>query len=107
MITIAWMNIHIREKSEAHMFNLSKKKLLPAGWEHFFFSLIEMTLILSLFFLDLRSFFGYFSLFLLSLFFASFFITSKHIHKRMIISDLVISLFGIVVILIKFLFSIF
>ncbi len=99
-----WLNVHIKEKKKAHMYDLINKKLSNAGIVHFLFSVVQLTLMLIFLFSPITNSLYFYEAAILCLFFLSIIPSSLRIHDgKLLKSDLFGSIFGVFCILIKLL----
>ena len=100
---IYWSRLPIEEDG-SHMYNSKTRKLLNAGKVHFLFSTIETALILTFLFSPTINKFYLYESAILGLYFLSYIPSSLKIHNgRLLISDLITCILGILAILIKLL----
>jgi hypothetical protein len=98
---IEWAKIHIKEKKEAHMFDIKNKKITKAGIVHFLFSFIE-TILIGLFILSFsKSIFVYLELSILFFFLIGLLYSSKKVYGRVIPIELALVLVSFAMFLYK------
>ena len=100
---IYWKFAVIRNNESCHMFGKKIGKIGLSGIVHFFFSTIISALFLGFLFFSVKSSLTYLAGIIIVLFFLGGFISSKKIHGKIILSDLILIVLGIFVVLIKFL----
>ena len=103
VVNILWFAHHRKTNNEGHMYNFKTRRLTKAGLVHAVFLPIQLFLILYFVIFSLPNIFSVVNLIILLAYFFTFPMTSKNIHGRFILSDLLVFLLGLIVIIIKFL----
>jgi len=96
-----WARVSLNEREEEFMYNLKTKKVTKAGIVHFIFQTIQASLILAFFLSTLKSNFVYLECILLTIFFLRLVINSKKIHGKILWSDAILAVLGVILIILK------
>ena len=98
-----WSKMPI-EKEGSHMYHIKTRKLLRAGIVHFCFSIIQLALIILFLLSPIKNSLYFYESIVLGLFFLSFIPSSLKIHHgKLLITDLIACILGILTILVKIL----
>jgi len=101
---IHWSNVSIKEKKESFMFDLKTKKVTGAGIAHFVYQTIQLFLVLGFLISSVKSSIAYIECVIFGLFLIAMIPSSKKIHGKVLFSDLVFSIMGIIVLIIKMIY---
>jgi hypothetical protein len=100
-----WNRISINEKKEGFMFDLKTKKITKAGITHFIYQTIQLFLVLAFLISSNKLYIVYIECFLICLFLIMALPSSKNIHGRVIFSDLIFSIGGIILLIAKIIYT--
>lgn len=101
IFSIAWAKVHIKEKNPLDLYDIKKKKLTFAGLIHLIYAQIQATLVLTFFIFSRASLLTYLGIFFLMIYILSLPISSKFIHKKVILADWILFIIGIICFFIK------
>lgn len=88
-------------KLEAHMYNWKTRELTKTGHIHFVFMFFQLALILFFIVFSIKNVSSIVSCLILILYFLSYPKSSKNLHKKFILSDILVCSFGILIVLVK------
>jgi len=92
-------NMEEANAAPSHLFNRGEKRILPAGFVHLVFSIIETAMLLIFIFSSLESFAAYIEICIIIAFFLLVPYGSKKIHGRVIPYDWIFFCCGIIVVI--------
>ncbi len=98
-----WITKSLRSGQEGHILDLEKETFSPAGIVHALFTGLVVSLFLSYLIFAFESILSYLAGLIMVAFFVGGFVSSKRIHGKIIFSDAIFLVLGILAILIRFL----
>ncbi len=100
LVNLFWLNKYIKKgKEKNHLYDESKLRWTGSGWTHFVYSTIQSTLVFSSILFNELSVLTYLASIFLILFFLGGLISSKKIHGKVILSDLIYIIVGIILVI--------
>ena len=97
-----WITKSIKSGQEGHLLDLERETFSPAGIVHTLFTGFVVSLFISYLLFAFEGILGYMAGVIMVLFFMGGFVSSREIHGKIIFSDALFLVLGILAILIKF-----